>query len=292
MAKTVGIMHSGSQILDGDNVTAFQQSLQAGYAAVNYAGPLYAKDLNQSLKALANQLLAANVDILVAAGGSRSAEVASTARGNGNTPSILFTSAAPHTCNNLPPNMTGVCAHTSDHDVARLNWLIQMPLNGNRIGVLRNSDRSDQQKQMKDLQDAAGANWVLRPRDIKIDKTLKESFTWLKGDIQTLLVAADPFFNENRPEVVTRANSENYPAIFQWKEFVKIGGLMSYGPNIIKLYQQAGTMAAEILNTNVIPGVWSPQDPGDFELVVNKATAQNLNMWPLPQSVGNSATVI
>jgi putative tryptophan/tyrosine transport system substrate-binding protein len=289
---TVGIMHSGSQNADGNNVTAFKDSLQAGYAAVNYVGPLYAKDLNQNLSTLANQLLAANVDILVAAGGSRSAEKASTARGNRNTPIILFTSVAPYIGNNPPQNMTGVCAHTSDHDVARLNWLIQMQLKGNRIGVLRNSDRGDQQKQIKDLQDAAGAKWVLRPRDINIDKTLKESFAWLKEDIQTLLVAADPFFNENRNEVVTRANSENYPAIFQWREFVTIGGLMSYGPKITNLYQQAGTMAASILNTNVIPGVWSPQDPGDFELVVNKATAQHLNMWPLPQSVGNNATVI
>ena len=78
MAK-VGIMHSGSQGTDDDNVKAFQKSLELGYGgAVDYAGsPLYAKDLGQNLRALAKQLLNANVDILVAAGGSRSADAAS-----------------------------------------------------------------------------------------------------------------------------------------------------------------------------------------------------------------------
>jgi putative tryptophan/tyrosine transport system substrate-binding protein len=291
----VGIMHSGSQNVDGANVTALQNSLALAYngkkGPLDYAGtPLYAIDLGQSLSTLADQLLNANppVDILVAAGGSRCAVAAQTQRANTNTPDkpvILFTSVAPYVCNNLAPNMTGVCAHTSDHDVARLNWLTKMPLHGNKIGVLSNSDRGDGQKQINDLKHAAGTTWKLVPRDIKFDKKLKESFNWLHGDVRALLVAADPFFNENRSEVVDRANVENYPAIFQWREFVELGGLMSYGPNITKLYQQAGTMAAYILNNNAVPPVREPQDPVDFELVVKQSTAQNLNMWPLPQAV-------
>ena len=297
MAKKVGIMHSGSQIVDGANVRAFQDSLTADYkGSVDYAGsPLYAKDLNQDLLTLAKQLLNANVDILVAAGGSRSAEAASTERAKRNPPDkpiILFTSVAPYICNNLAPNMTGVCARTSDHDVARLEWLIKVllnrtpPFNGRRIGVLRNSDRGDHENQMKVLRDAVHeTEWKLVPRDIKIDKKLKESFDWLKDDIHALLVLADPFFNQNRKDAVDRTTFAKYPAIFQWREFVQLGGLMSYGPNLKKLYQQAGTMAAKIFNTGVVPGVWEPQEPRDFQLVVKRDTADKLKLLPLPAAV-------
>jgi hypothetical protein len=44
-------------------------------------------------------------------------------------------------------------------------------------------------------------------------------------------------------------------------------------------------MAADILNNNAVPAIWEPKDPDDFELVVKQSTAQNLNMWPLPQAV-------
>src|SRR5262245_53399048 len=136
--------------------------------------------------------------------------------------------------------MTGVMAHTSDHDVARLQLLIQLLVDsgfpGQRIGVLRNSDRGDGDKQMADLQKAVhdinqqpGNHWHLVPRDIKKDHTIKESFDWLRGDIHALLGAADPFFNNSSADVVGRANAAKYPAIYQWREFAEGGGLMSYG---------------------------------------------------------------
>jgi putative tryptophan/tyrosine transport system substrate-binding protein len=292
----VGIMHSGSQKVDGPNVTTFQTSLTTDYKGVlDYAGtPLYAIDLDTSLPTLAKQLVNAKppLNVLVAAGGSRSADAAIKARGSAKTPIIVFTSVAPYILSGLDlTTTTGVCAHTSDHDVARLKWLIQMPLPGNRIGVLINSDRGDGNKQIADLRTAAGTpghNWTVIPRDIKIDTTLKASFDWLHGDIHALLVAADPVFNENRQDVVNRATDEKYPAIFQWREFVELGGLMSYGPTISTLYQQAGRITASILNGTTSPPyqIWEPSELNDFELVVNRSTAQSIkNMWPLPLTV-------
>ena len=188
--------------------------------------------------------------------------------------------------------MTGVCANNSNYNVARLRWLTEMPFHAKRIGVLINSDRGDHQKQIKDLDTEAGTKWKLRYRDIKIDKSLQQSFDWLKGDIHALLVAADPSFNQSRKEAVEKVTLEKYPAIFQWRQFVELGGLMSYGPNITKLYQQAGTMAAETLNGK-IPEVWEPQEArGDFELVVKESTARKLKLWPLPKTIAAKAEVI
>ena len=297
---TVGIIHSGSQAANQNNIAALQQSLETAYGQTpTYSGLLWANGDATKLAGLAAQLL--GVDVLIAAGGSRSAEAARDARTNPNKPVIVFTSVAPYVVDNLPASMTGVNAHTSDHDVARLKLLVQLGFHGNRIGVLRNSNRGDQDRQMHDLNKAVqdlnqttGSNWVLRPRDIKIDKTIKESFKWLKGDIHALLVAADPFFNNSRTDVVGGANTDSYPAIYQWSEFVDAGGLMSYGPNLTKMYQQAGTMAGNILKSNLvtIPPVWAPQE-SDFELVVNSATAKKIpGMWPLPKPVAEKAEVI
>jgi hypothetical protein len=67
---------------------------------------------------------------------------------------------------------------------------------------------------------------------------------------------------------------------------------MSYGPNLVKLYQQAGKMAAEFLKTGKVPAVYDTQDDSDFELVVNGTTAKNLSMWPLPGPIAAKAEVI
>jgi hypothetical protein len=146
-------MHSGSQAANQNNITALQQSLEAAYGQKPaYSGPLWANGDPTKLYGLAQQLL--GVDLLIAAGGSRSAEAARDARTNPNKPVIVFTSVAPYVVNNLPAKMTGVNAHTSDHDVARLRLLVQIGFHGNRIGVLRSSNRGDQDKQMRDLNQA------------------------------------------------------------------------------------------------------------------------------------------
>jgi putative ABC transport system substrate-binding protein len=302
---TVGIMHSGSQAVNQNNIDALKKSLETAYGKVpTYSDPTcyWADGDSSKLAGFAEQL--SGCDLLIAAGGSRSAESARDARTNPNKPVIVFTSVSPYVLKRLPKNMTGVNAHTSDHDVARLKilieYLVQKGFTGRKIGVLRNSNRGNEHEQLADLQQAVndinkktGEHWHLVPRDIKIDRTIKESFDWFKGDIHALLVAADPFFNNSRAPVVSAANAEHYPAIYQWHTFVEAGGLMSYGPNLMKMYQQAGTMAGNILKSNLgtIPSVWEPQET-DFELVVNKATAKKIpHMWPLPQ-VAAKAEVI
>jgi hypothetical protein len=189
---------------------------------------------------------------------------------------------------NPPVNAGGVNAHTSDHDVCRLNWLLKMPLPGTRIGVLRNSARGDHNTQMGLLNGAAAGRCVLKPKDINSNFSLQDLFNQLHGNIDALLVAADPFFNNNRTEVVKTAANQ-YPAIFQWCEFVAppLQGLMSYGPVLSQCYDHAGAIAVQILNGTVNPPypIWSPSDPNDFELCVIQARAMALNMWPLPAAI-------
>jgi putative tryptophan/tyrosine transport system substrate-binding protein len=293
---TVGIMHSGSQETAQKYIHVLKTRLQKDCKTPPAVDGPYFPTRNNHLRDIAKNFIDNNVDLLIAAGGSRSADVAIKQRGSANKPVIVFTSVAPYICNNLNKNTTtGVCAHTSDHDVDRLDWLLKMPLKGRRIGVLRNSSRGDHTKQKDDIDQAmTGHKCTPVHRDINGPDTLKDIFNLFRGDIHGLLVAADPFFNKDRQQVVDRTNADVYPAIYQWREFVELGGLMSYGPSLTNCYDQAGAIAASILNgaTNPPYQIWEPRDPDDFELVVSESRARKLGMWPLPKAVADKAQVI
>jgi hypothetical protein len=54
-----------------------------------------------------------------------------------------------------------------------------------------------------------------------------------------------PYFDGERDRLVSLAARYAVPAVFQWREFVKIGGLMSYGTSILDAYLQAGTYVSK-----------------------------------------------
>jgi putative ABC transport system substrate-binding protein len=55
-----------------------------------------------------------------------------------------------------------------------------------------------------------------------------------------MVVGADPFFNDRRNHLVTLATKHSVPIIYEWREFVEAGGLMSYGANLKDTYRQLG----------------------------------------------------
>jgi putative ABC transport system substrate-binding protein len=63
-----------------------------------------------------------------------------------------------------------------------------------------------------------------------------------------IIVAADPAFNDGRDQLVTLAARHAVPAVYEWREFVDAGGLMSYGTNLNDTYRQIGVYATRILN--------------------------------------------
>jgi putative tryptophan/tyrosine transport system substrate-binding protein len=98
-----------------------------------------------------------------------------------------------------------------------------------------------------------------------------------------LLLGADPFFNARRPQIVALAAQHSLPTIYEWREFVDAGGLISYGTSLAGVYRQIGTYVGRILGGEK-PSDLPVQQPTTFELVVNLKTAKALDLT-IPQSI-------
>ena len=100
---------------------------------------------------------------------------------------------------------------------------------------------------------------------------------------EALLVTTDPLFMGGRGHVVGLSARYAVPTSYPWREFVDLGGLMSYGPSLTEAYRQVGIYAGKILDGQT-PADLPVMQPTTFELVVNLKTAKQLGL-SVPQSI-------
>jgi putative ABC transport system substrate-binding protein len=106
------------------------------------------------------------------------------------------------------------------------------------------------------------------------ESEFEAAFRALKPGVP-LMVGTDPLFFASRAQIIALAASRKVPAIYDSREFVDAGGLVSYGPNIVKLWEQAGGFVARILKGEK-PAVLPVVQAATFEMVLNLKTAKAL----------------
>jgi len=100
---------------------------------------------------------------------------------------------------------------------------------------------------------------------------------------EALNVFSSPILASLHREIIAFAAEYRLPAIYQWKEHVEAGGLVSYGPNLAAIWREFGIIVAKLLK-GVKPADLSVEQPTKFELVVNLRTAKSLDLT-IPPSV-------
>jgi putative ABC transport system substrate-binding protein len=104
-------------------------------------------------------------------------------------------------------------------------------------------------------------------------------------------VLASPSLASLFREIIDLAAEHRLPAIYQWREHVEAGGLLSYGPSLTAMWRQAGTIAFKILK-GAKPADLPIEQPTKFELVVNARTAKSLGVPMQPSLLVSADDVI
>jgi putative ABC transport system substrate-binding protein len=98
-----------------------------------------------------------------------------------------------------------------------------------------------------------------------------------------LLVTGDAFVFARRAPIILAAARNNVPAVYIASEFVRDGGLLSYGPDVVDNFRRAASYVDRILR-GAKPGDLPVQFPTKYEMVVNLKTAKALGLT-VPQSI-------
>ena len=237
-----------------------------------------ADDQYARLEELTADLVNRHVSVIVAAGGPVSAVAAKKVT---NEVPIVFTTIADPVKSGLVAsinrpggNVTGTAGLTSELDAKRLETLHMLVPNARVMGALINPNRPGVDAQTKDLEAAAkNVSLEIVVQSASTDVAIEAAFNaFAQRRVDGIVVTADPLFNFHREHVVALAGRFAIPAIYQWREFVDVGGLISYGPSIADAYYQTGAYVAQILR-GAKPADLAVTQPTRFELVINLKTA-------------------
>jgi putative ABC transport system substrate-binding protein len=301
VVPVIGFLTSASPASrGGEQLAAFHSGLrQEGYTEGQNVKIEYrwANNDYSVLRVLAKELVALQVSVIVAAGGHVSAIAAHDATKE--IPIAFTTVTDPvkdglvKSLNRPGGNATGTAGLTSELDPKRLEFLHLAKPTAAVIGVLVNPNRPGLESQSMELQAAADKlNVRLEVQKAASDQQLESAFqAFASQRVDALLVTADPFFNNRRAQVLSLAASHSLPAIYQWREFVAGGGLMSYGPSITEAYHKAGINAGLILK-GAKPADIPVVQPTKFQFVINLKTAKTLGVTIPPTLLAIADDVI
>jgi putative ABC transport system substrate-binding protein len=176
-------------------------------------------------------------------------------------------------------NATGVNFLLSELGAKVLGLLRELVPTARRVGLLHNPNNSLADSVAKEVNAAAATIGmeiaVVYARD---PQEIEAAFATFAGNkIDALLIGADNLLYGRRVHMATLAARNGIPALSTWREMTEIGGLISYGTNLIDTYRQMAIYIARILKGEKpadLPVVQSTK----FELVINLATARALGL--------------
>ena len=176
-------------------------------------------------------------------------------------------------------NATGLSILFTQLTPKRLELLCELIPGARTIGLLVNPKSPTAAPSIKGAEEAAAAKGVrLLTLNASTENEIDAAFAALAtAKADGLIIAADPFFDTRRAQLVAPAAQFRVPTIYFEREFAAVGGLISYGSSLPAVYRQMGIYAGKILKGEK-PSELPVEQPTKFELIINLKTAKAMGL--------------
>ena len=248
------------------------------------------------LAQLASELVGAKVDVITAL----STPAALAAQKATTTIPIVFSAVGDPVGTGLVSNLarpggnvTGLSALATELAAKRLEILEEIVPNMSPLAMFWNDTNPSMVLSANQSQGAADKLGVaIQSIGVHDLVSFESAFAAVEsGRVVALLTLIDPFTREHRQQIVDFAAQRRLPAIYDAREFVDSGGLISYGPNLLATQLRVAEYVDKIFK-GAKPGDLPVEQPTKFELVINLKAAKALGLTVPPSLLARADEVI
>src|SRR5215813_2764425 len=278
----VGVLFANDQAGAAHFIEAFTQGLRAlGHAEGKnlVLDVRYAEGKSERLPDLARELVGLKPDVIVA---SSDLAIAAIRRETRTIPIVMVFSVDPvgtgFVASFARPGgqVTGLSGVSPDLSAKRLELLREVIPGLSRVAILWNPDVRGAVLEYKETETAARSQRVeLQSVELFSADDMNRAFTALSTQRAqaVILASGNPVAMAQRAEIATLAQRNRLASIYAIREYVDVGGLMSYGPSIADMYRRTATYVDKILK-GAKPADLPVERPTKFELVINLSAAK------------------
>ena len=182
-------------------------------------------------------------------------------------------------------NVTGLSVLATELSGKRLEILHEIVPRMSRLAMLWNDTNPSMVLRAREAEDAATKLGVkIESLGVHDLVNFQTAFATMRsGRFSALLALVDPFTREHRKRIVDIAVELRLPAIYETREFVESGGLISYGPSLLTIHRRAAIYIDKILK-GAKPADLPVEQPTVFEMMINMKTARALGI-KIPNSI-------
>jgi len=190
-------------------------------------------------------------------------------------------------------NITGMSSLLPEMDAKLLALLKETVPKATRVAVLWNPNSHGGVLGFKEMQAAApGLKVTLLSIEVRRPDELEAAYAAITAQkADGLLVITDPITFGNRGQIIEFAAKHRLPAMYEVREFVNDGGLMSYGPSLVAMIRRVPFLLDKILK-GAKPADIPVEQPTQFEMVVNEKTAKTIGLTIPPPVLVRADAVI
>ena len=190
-------------------------------------------------------------------------------------------------------NVTGISVFTTELGPKRLEILRELVPNAAEIAFIVNPTSAAAPGQVDELNAAAKAlGQRILVLNVGTETDVREAFeTIVRRRVDAVLYNANLFFQVVLDQLVASAARHAVPAMYEWREFVMAGGLISYSTSRTEAWRQVGFYAGRVLQ-GTSPAALPVVQSTTFELVINLKTAKTLGIAVPPSLLARADEVI